>query len=152
LASFDIINADYTSNAKTAILNLLRGGSAAGAWGPTFIDIGTGGNLNLSGVDTHARFAPDPSETELRRRIFRANIVYTELVGESSVKYVAAVDAHEAISSDINEFGLIASNQLMIAHLVLPATATPPYPAETFDKTGYVRLMLYWAIDLSLVF
>lgn len=149
MSTYQIPAGDYTDLAEEAFINMLRGGSSGAGYHPAFIDIGVGGDYNTAGVDTGARFAPVGSETEIRKRLFRANIVYTEVIAGNKLKYVAFVDGHEALSTDINEFALIASNQTMIAHLVLPAA---PTRAEKFTKNGATKLFLEWVISVSLNF
>lgn len=149
METFKSLSGDYTNQAKIAFLNMIRGGTSTGNWSPAFIDIGTGGDFNPDGTTPvpPGRVPPDPTELEIRKRIFRGNIVYSEVIGEDEVKYVAAIDAHEAISTDINEFALIATNQVMIAHMVLPPD---PIFAEKFEKTSVVRWMLEWVIKIDL--
>jgi hypothetical protein len=146
--SYLIENASYTNQALTVFLNLLRGGLAAGEYSPTFIDIGIGGNY-WAGVDTHVRVGPDPSETEIRLRVFRARVVGTEIVSNNEVKYTAMIEPHDCIRNDINEMSLITSNGIMLSHWVAPEAGPTPSPCEVIDKSGYVTFFIEWKIRLT---
>ena len=152
MPTYTVTTADYTDQALNAFLNMLKGGAAGSDYAPTFVDVGIGGNYDLTGHDTGNRVAPDPTETEVRKRIFRARIITAEVIGGEKIKYTAVAEPHECISSNINELGLISSNGTMIAHWVGPETGPSPSPATTYSKSGYITVYFEWELNLTISF
>ena len=147
--AFTIENAAYTNQALMVFLNLLRGGVSASEYSPTFIDIGIGGNF-LNGSDQHHRVPPDPTEIEIRTRIFRARVVGTRIISDTEIAYTAMIEPHECINSGINEMALVTSNNTMISHWIAPAIGgDPANECITISKSGYVYFFIEWKVKLS---
>ena len=110
----------------------------------SYISIGTGGDLNpATGLDTGARVAPQPQEDEMRREIHRQYIANVES-DEVNLKniYTAAVSPENAISNDINEFGLFSEDGTMMAHFVTDPAVSGR--AKTYQKTALLYLVIRW--------
>lgn len=150
MSSVIIDTGNYTNQARTAFLNILKGGSGNTGYDIAFIDVGTGGEYTPAGVFTGNRVAPDPAETEIRKRLFRANIVYSSLDGDNKIRFVAGLEPHECLSNVIDEFALISSNGVMIAHYVTSETGPTPSPTTKYTKSSVVAWALTWVININL--
>lgn len=95
------------------------------------ISIGEGGNYDQQGTFIGTRVAPDVSDTAMRLEIFRAGIVQIDFPAAKEVRFTGLLRQSEAVSSDIDEFGLLSTDGRMFAHAINadsgPATPTVPY-------------------------
>lgn len=110
----------------------------------SYISIGTGGDLNPATLlDTGARVAPQPQEDKMRAELYRAYIanVETDEVNLENI-YTALAPPEEAISADINEFGLFSEDGTMMAHFVTDPAMSGR--AKTYNKTALLYLVVRW--------
>lgn len=94
------------------------------------ISIGTGGNYNQAGVLIGTRVPPANDDTTMRVELFRAGIVQINFPGPGQVEFVGLLRQNEAVSSQIDEFGLLSMDGRMFSHAINPDTgpATPTVP------------------------
>jgi hypothetical protein len=108
------------------------------------IAIGEGGDaeINEPHNDTGARVATDPIEENMRIPIAEIPIQAVNESGDE-IEYSALARPDQAVSDDINEFGLIARNGKLFAHHVPDAA---PTRAEKKPKTD-IYWILKWTIE-----
>lgn len=112
------------------------------------IAIGEGGDaeINEPHNDTGARVGTNLSEETMRIPIAEIPIQATNESGDD-VEYSALARPDQAVSDDINEFGLIARNGKLFAHYVPDAD---PVRAEKKPKTD-IYWILKWTIEYTSV-
>lgn len=95
------------------------------------ISVGEGGNYDAGGVFVGSRVAPATTDTVMRREIFRAGIIQIEFPAVNQVRFTGLLRQAEAVSTSIDEFGLLSTDGRMISHAINadsgPATPTVPY-------------------------
>lgn len=111
-----------------------------------FIAIGLGGDAEILPPhgDTGARVAPDPSEETMRILLEEIPIQTTKETGDE-IEYTALVRPDQAVSDDINEFGLVTRSGKLFAHYVTDAA---PVRAEKKPKTD-IYWILKWIVDYT---
>jgi hypothetical protein len=110
----------------------------------SYISVGTGGDLDPSTLlDTGARVAPQAQENKMRNAIhneFLANVESDE-VNLKNI-YTSVVRPEDAISTDINEFGLFSQDGTMLAHFVTDPDMSGR--AKKYNKTALLYLVIRW--------
>ena len=110
----------------------------------SYISVGTGGDVNpATHLDTGARVGPQPGEETMRVDLHREGLANVE-TDEINIKniYTAVVRPEDAISNDINEFGLFSNDGTMMAHFVTePAIGGR---AKKYQKTALLYLVIRW--------
>lgn len=122
---------------KAALLALMSGTPQF----PAYLAVGNGGDLDLAGDDTGARYAPVATETAMRAELGRFGLSY-EISG-TNVIYRAIVPPYSLIGEDINEFGLLDSDGNLLQHHIPAADETGR--ASAYTKTDAVR----WQITIT---
>ena len=110
----------------------------------SYISIGTGGDVNpATHLDTGARVGPQPGEEEMRVELHREYIANVE-TDEIALKniYTAVAKPEDAISNDINEFGLFSNDGTMMAHFVTDPDIGGR--AKKYQKTALLYLVIRW--------
>lgn len=110
------------------------------------IAIGEGGDAEISEPhnDTGARVATDPGEETMRIPIAEIPIQTVNETGDE-IEFSALVRPDQAVSDDINEFGLVARNGKLFAHYVPDAD---PTRAEKKPKTD-IYWILKWVVEYT---
>jgi len=110
------------------------------------IAIGLGGDAEISEPhnDTGARVAPDPVEETMRIPLETILIQMTQEVS-GGIEFTALARPDQAISDNINEFGLVARNGKIFAHYVPDAD---PTRAEKKPKTDIYWIMK-WTVEYA---
>lgn len=133
-------------------------------WQPTSITVGYGGDYDQPAdpdatppTDQGERVAPLFTDTYVRKSITSIPIVQVlegDIITERRFTYVAIARPYEAVTSDstptkpfINEFGLKAYNDTLLAHYVTPADDDDR--AERFQKSSVTWMVIKWEIKFS---
>lgn len=133
-------------------------------WQPTNITIGYGGDYNqptdpvaTPPSDQGERVAALNTDTYVRKEITSIPLVQVtegDIISERRFTYVAIARPFEAVTDEedatkpfINEFGLKAYNDTLLAHYITPEDVTGR--AERFQKSSVTWLVINWEIKFS---
>jgi hypothetical protein len=112
------------------------------------ISLGTGGNFDIAGNNTGARVPPAITDTEMRQELFRAGITQINFPAPNTVEFVGLLRQQEAVSTDIDEFGLLSTDGRMFSH-VIAAAAGPGDPTTPLVKPAGAIYSITWELALT---
>lgn len=112
------------------------------------ISIGEGGNYDQAGVFVGTRVAPTVTDETMRREIFRAGIVQIDFPAVNQVRFTGLLRQAEAVSTDIDEFGLLSHDGRMFSHAI-NADAGPATPTVPYTKPAGAIFAIKWLLTLD---
>lgn len=112
------------------------------------ISIGTGGNYTQAGVNTGVRVPPAATDDQMRVELFRAGIVQINFPTDGVVEFVGLLRQAEAVSADIDEFGLLSHDGRMFSHVINPDSG-PATPTVPYNKPNGAIYSIKWALTLA---
>lgn len=113
------------------------------------IDVGTGGDYNAAVVFQGQRVAPAATDTVMRIELFRAGIVQVNFPAVNEVEFVGLMREGEAVSTDIDEFGLLSTDGRMISHSINPESAGPGTPTVKYTKALGTIFSVNWTLSIE---
>lgn len=114
----------------------------------SIISIGTGGDYDQNGVFQGQRIAPAASDVNMRVELFRAGIVQITFPAPGQVRFAGLIREGEAVSTAIDEFGLLSVDGTMFSHAVNPSIAAPPL-ADKYSKPAGAIYQVVWLLTFS---
>lgn len=112
------------------------------------ISVGEGGNYDQAGVFIGTRVAPAVTDTAMRLEIFRAGIVQITFPAANQIQFVGMLRQNEAVSVNIDEFGLLSTDGRMFAHAVNADTG-PATPTVPYTKPAGAIFAVKWTLTLN---
>ena len=85
----------------------------------------------------------------MRVEIFRAPIVQINFPGTGEVELVGLMRENEAVSSDIDEFGLLSVDGSMFSHSINPESAGAGTPAVKYTKPLGAVFTAVWTLTVA---
>lgn len=113
------------------------------------ISIGEGGDYTQNGVPTGQRQAPAVTDEEMRVELFRAPIVQINFPAANEVEFVGLMREREAVSSDIDEFGLLSVDGSMFSHSINPESAGAGSPTVKYTKPLGAIFTATWTLTIT---
>jgi hypothetical protein len=113
------------------------------------ISIGTGGDYDASVVFQGQRVAPAATDTVMRIELFRAGIVQTNFPSPNEVEFVGLMREGEAVSTGIDEFGLLSLDGRMISHSINPESAGAGTPTVKYTKPLGAIYSVSWTLTID---
>ena len=113
------------------------------------ISIGTGGDYNAAVVHQAQRVAPAVSDTQMRIELFRAGIVQTNFPAVNEVEFVGLMREGEAVSTGIDEFGLLSLDGRMISHSINPESGGAGTPTVKYTKPLGAIFSVSWTLTIE---
>lgn len=112
------------------------------------ISIGEGGNYDQAGAFIGDRVAPDVTDTAMRLEIFRAGIVQIDFPAANQVRFTGLLRQAEAVSVNIDEFGLLSTDGRMFSHAINPDSG-PATPTVPYTKPAGAIFAIKWTLSLD---
>jgi len=112
------------------------------------ISIGEGGDYDQNGVFVGSRQAPQQTDQQMRLELFRAGIVNIQFPGPGEVEFIGLMREGEAISTNIDEFGLFTVDGRMIAHSINPESV-PNGPTVKYTKPLGAIYSVSWKLEIG---
>jgi len=112
------------------------------------ISIGEGGNYDQQGAFVGTRVAPADSDETMRLEIFRAGIIQIDFPAANQVRFTGLLRQAEAVSVNIDEFGLLSTDGRMFSHAVNP-DAGPATPTVPYTKPAGAIFAIRWTLTLD---
>ena len=113
------------------------------------ISIGEGGDYDQAGVFIGVQQPAAATDLVMRVEIFRAPIVQINFPGTGEVELVGLMRENEAVSSDIDEFGLLSVDGSMFSHSINPESAGAGTPAVKYTKPLGAVFTAVWTLTVA---
>lgn len=113
------------------------------------ISIGTGGDYDQSAVFQGQRVAPAVSDDAMRIELFRAGVVQINFPAANEVEFVGLIREGEAVSTNIDEFGLLTQDGRMVSHAINPESAGAGTPTVKYTKPLGAIYSVSWTLDIT---